>query len=315
MHATMMIYRPVMDRLREQIIHGFLWLAATLAVVITAAIMASLMVEAHHFFQKIAPADFFFGLQWSPQTALRVDQAGSSGAFGAVPLFTGTLLIAVIALVVAVPVGLLSACCLSTFMTPGQRAWIKPMLEILAGIPTVVYGFFAALTVAPLVRDAGQALGLGVSGESALAAGLVMGVMMIPFISSFSDDVLQAVPQALRDAGHGLGSTRAEILTNIVLPAALPGIAGAVLLAASRAIGETMIVVMAAGLAANLTINPLSAVTTVTAQMTALLVGDQAFDSAKTLSVFALGLTLFVVTMALNLVALLIVRHYRERYD
>lgn len=307
--------RSVMDRFAERAIRGMLWMAAMLAIVVTAGIVLSLFAEAGLFFRQIPPADFFFGLHWSPQTALRSDQVGATGAFGAVPLFAGTALISMIALMVAVPVGLLSAFCLGEFMSQRQRQWFKPMLELLAGVPTVVYGFFAALTVAPLVRDAGQFLGLSVSGEFALAAGLVMGVMMIPFISSLSDDVLQAVPKALRDAGYGLGSTQAEILMKIVVPAALPGIAGAILLATSRAIGETMIVVMAAGLAANLTANPLAAVTTVTAQMTALLVGDQAFDSPKTLSVFALGLTLFVVTMALNLIALMIVRKYRERYD
>jgi phosphate transport system permease protein len=195
------------------------------------------------------------------------------------------------------------------------RAVVKPALEILAGVPTVVYGFFAALVVAPVVRAAGLSLGLDVASESALAAGLVMGVMIIPFVSSLSDDAITAVPHSLRDGSYGLGATRSETIRLVVLPAALPGIAGAVLLAVSRAVGETMIVVMAAGLAANLTANPLEAVTTVTVQIVTLLTGDQEFDSAKTLSAFALGLVLFAVTLTLNVIALRVVQRYRERYD
>jgi phosphate transport system permease protein len=247
--------------------------------------------------------------------AIRSDQVGSSGAFGAVPLFTGTLLIAGIALLVAVPLGLLSAVYMAEYAAPRFRAVVKPLLEILAGIPTVVYGFFAALTVAPFIRDAGTALGLTVASESALAAGLVMGIMIIPFVSSLADDVITAVPHSLREGSYGLGATKSETITLVVLPAALPGIVGGVLLAASRAIGETMIVVMAAGLAANLTANPLEAVTTVTTQIVTLLVGDQEFDSPKTLAAFALGLVLFTITLALNMVALSIVNRYREKYD
>jgi phosphate transport system permease protein len=247
--------------------------------------------------------------------AIRSDQVGSSGAFGAVPLFAGTLLITVIAMLVAAPIGLFSAVYLAEYADRRVRAVAKPVLEILAGIPTVVYGFFAALTVAPLIRAAGETLGLDASSESALAAGLVMGVMIIPFVSSLSDDVINAVPQALRDGSYGLGATRSETIKQVILPAALPGIVGGLLLAVSRAIGETMIVVMAAGLSANLTANPLESVTTVTVQIVTLLVGDQEFDSPKTLAAFALGLVLFVVTLSLNIIALQVVRKYREQYE
>jgi phosphate transport system permease protein len=246
---------------------------------------------------------------------MRVDQAGSSGAFGAVPVFVGTLLIAMIAMSVAIPVGLLAAIYLSEYASSGMRTWAKPMLEILAGIPTVVYGFFAALTVAPLIRNIGEAMGLQVASESALAAGLVMGIMIIPFVSSLSDDVIHAVPQSMRDGSLGLGATRFETIRYVIIPAALPGIVGSILLAVSRAIGETMIVVMAAGLSANLTFNPLEAVTTVTVQIVTLLVGDQEFDSPKTLAAFALGLLLFVFTLFLNFIALRVVRRYREQYE
>jgi phosphate transport system permease protein len=240
---------------------------------------------------------------------------GQSGAFGAVPVFAGTLLITIIAMAVAVPIGLMSAIYLSDYAGRKVRSWAKPLIEILAGIPTVVYGFFAALTVAPFIRNAGNALGLEVASESALAAGLVMGVMIIPFISSLSDDVMNAVPQSLRDGAYALGATKSETIRQVVVPAALPGIMGGVLLAVSRAIGETMIVVMAAGLTARLTANPLEAVTTVTVQIVTLLVGDQEFDSPKTLAAFALGLVLFVVTLILNIVALRIVKRYREQYE
>ena len=247
------------------------------------------------------------------------ERAGSGqeglATYGSVPLFAGTFLISAIALTVAVPVGLMAAIYLSEYASPRIRATVKPLMEILAGIPTVVYGFFAALTVAPLVRGAGESIGLTVASESALAAGLVMGIMIIPFVSSLSDDVINAVPQSLRDAALGLGSTRSEMTKQVVLPAALPGIVASVLLAVSRAVGETMIVVMAAGLAANLSANPLDAVTTVTAQIVTILVGDQEFESAKTLSAFALALTLIVITLVLNLIALQIVKKYREQYD
>jgi len=288
---------------------------STIAIFTTIGIVLSLLFEAVRFFRLIPLQEFLFGLEWSPQTAIRADQVGSSGSFGAVPVFAGTLLVTVIAMAVAVPIGLYSAIYLSEFATPRFRATVKPLLEILAGIPTVVYGFFAALTVAPVVRDIGALAGLDVASESALAAGLVMGIMIIPFVSSLSDDVINAVPQSLREGSYGLGATKAETVRQVIVPAALPGIVGAVLLAVSRAIGETMIVVMAAGLAANLTGNPFEAVTTVTVQIVTLLVGDQEFDSAKTLAAFALGLVLFVITLVLNVIALGVVRRYREQYE
>lgn len=288
---------------------------ASLAILTTAGIVLSVLFESIRFFQHVPITDFIFGLEWSPQTALRADQVGGSGSFGAVPLFTGTLLISAIALVIAVPTGLMSAIYLSEYASAKVRLIAKPMIEILAGIPTVVYGFFAALTVAPFIRDSGAAMGIGISSESALSAGLVMGVMIIPFVSSLSDDVINAVPQSLRDGSFGLGATKSETIKQVVIPAALPGIVGGVLLAASRAIGETMIVVMAAGLAAKLTANPLETVTTITVQIVTLLVGDQEFNSPKTLSAFALGLMLFVVTLVLNYFALHIVKKYREQYE
>jgi len=235
--------------------------------------------------------------------------------YGSVPLFAGTMLISAVALTVAVPVGLFSAIYLSEYASDRVRGVVKPLMELLAGVPTVVYGFFAALTVAPFIRSMGLTLGLDVASESALAAGLVMGIMIIPFISSLSDDVIRAVPQALREAAYALGSTQNETIRQVVLPAALPGVVASVLLAVSRAVGETMIVVMAAGLAANLSLNPLDAVTTVTAQIVTILVGDQEFESAKTLSAFALALTLIVMTLVLNFIALHVVNKYREQYD
>jgi phosphate transport system permease protein len=288
---------------------------AAVAILVTLGIVSSLLFESLRFFRVVPVSEFVFGLQWSPQTALRADQVGSSGAFGAVPVFAGTLLVTAIAMGVSVPIGLMAAIYLAYYAGRRVRAVAKPALEVLAGIPTVVYGFFAALVAAPLVRRLGEALSLEVASESALAAGLVMGVMIIPFVSSLSDDAITAVPQSLRDGAFGLGATRSETIRHVVVPAALPGIVGACLLAVSRAVGETMIVVMAAGLAANLTANPLQAVTTVTVQIVALLTGDQEFDSAKTLSAFALGLALFVATLALNLVALRVVQRFRERYE
>ena len=299
----------------EKAIELLLIAASCVAILTTIGIFLSVFVEALRFFQQVSLLDFLFGLSWSPQTAIRADQVGASGAFGAVPLFTGTLLISGLAMLVAVPVGLMSAIYLSEYASRRFRAYAKPLLEILAGIPTVVYGYFAAITVAPLLRGFGESIGLDVASESALGAGLVMGIMIIPFVSSLSDDVITAVPQALRDGSYGLGATKSETIRNVVFPAALPGIVGAVLLAVSRAIGETMIVVMAAGLAANLTANPLEAVTTVTVQIVMLLTGDQEFDSPKTLAAFALGLVLFLVTLALNVVALRVVRRYREQYE
>jgi len=299
----------------ERVFKWFLIASSMVAVLTTAGIVASLLFESIYFFNEVPLTDFLFGLQWSPQTAMRVDQVGSSGAFGAVPLFTGTLLISAIAMVVAVPIGLFAAIYLAEYAHGSVRNWVKPLLEILAGIPTVVFGFFAALVLAPWLRGAGEAVGFDVSSESALAAGLVMGIMIIPLISSLSDDAINAVPQAMRDGSFGVGATKSETIRNVVLPAALPGIMGGILLAASRAIGETMIVVMAAGLTANLTANPFEAVTTVTVQIVTLLTGDQEFDSAKTLAAFALGLVLFLITLALNVVALNIVKKYREQYE
>jgi phosphate transport system permease protein len=299
----------------ESIVSSLLIASSLIAILTTIGIVLSVLFESFRFFQKVPITEFLFGLEWSPQTALRADQVGASGVFGAIPLFTGTLLISFIALLVAVPVGLMSAIYLADYASSRLRSFAKPTLEVLAGVPTVVYGFFAALTLGPTVRSVGEAAGLSVSSESALAAGLVMGMMIIPFVSSLSDDVLNAVPQSLRDASYALGATRSETIVQVVLPAALPGIVGGVLLAASRAIGETMIVVMAAGLSARLTANPLDSVTTVTVQIVTLLVGDQEFDSAKTLAAFALGLLLFVVTLGLNIVALHIVRKYREQYE
>ncbi len=298
----------------EGILTAILVACSTLAIFITIGIILSVLYESIRFFKAIPVTDFLFGLDWSPQMAIRADQVGSSGAFGAVPVFLGTALISAIAMVVAVPVGLMSAIYLSEYASKRLRAVAKPLIEVLAGIPTVVYGFFAALTVAPFIREAGGVLGLSVASESALGAGLVMGIMIIPFMSSLSDDFINAVPQSLRDGSY-LGATQSETIRKVVLPAAIPGIIGGGLLAVSRAIGETMIVVMAAGLSANLTINPLKAVTTVTVQIVTLLVGDQEFDSPKTLAAFALGLILFIVTLCLNVIALYIVRTYREQYE
>jgi len=299
----------------ERPVYLLLVLSSLLAILTTIGIVLSLLFESLRFFEQVPFTEFLFGLKWSPQTALRADQVGSSGSFGAVPLFTGTLLISLISLVTAGPIGLFSAVYLAEYAGKKTRDAVKPLLEILAGVPTVIYGFFAALIVAPMLRDAGGFMGVGISSESALAAGLVMGVMIIPIISSLSDDVIASVPNALREASYSLGATQSETIRIIVLPAALPGIVSAMLLAASRAVGETMIVVMAAGLAANLTANPFAAVTTVTVQIVGLLTGDQEFDSPKTLAAFALGLVLFIVTLCLNITAMRVVKKYHEKYD
>ncbi|MCG6113987.1 MAG: phosphate ABC transporter permease subunit PstC [Mesorhizobium sp.] len=289
--------------------------SATAAILVTLGIVVSLTYESLLFFSMVPPTEFFFGLNWEPQIAMRDDQIAGTGAFGAVPVFTGTLLIASIALALAIPLGLMSAIYLAEFANSRVRGTVKPILEILAGVPTVVYGFFAVLTVAPAVREAGSLFGIAISANSALAAGAVMGIMILPFISSISDDAIRAVPGAMRDGSLAMGATKGETITRVLLPAALPGIVGGILLAASRAIGETMIVVMAAGLTANLTANPLEGVTTVTVQIVTLLIGDTSFDNPKTLSAFALGLVLFVVTLCLNVLALRIVQKYRERYE
>jgi phosphate transport system permease protein len=299
----------------EAIVHALLVASSGIAILTTLGIVISVLFESIHFFKSVPPAEFMFGTQWSPQTAMRVDQVAGSGSFGAVPLFAGTMLITFIAMLMAVPVGLMIAIYLSQYASPKLRRIAKPMLEVLAGIPTVVYGFFAALTVAPVIRNVGESFGLSVASESALAAGLVMGTMIIPFVSSLSEDAISAVPNSLKEASLGMGATKSETVIKVLVPAALPGIVGAILLAVSRAIGETMIVVMAAGMAANLTANPLDSVTTVTVQIVTLLTGDQEFDSPKTLAAFALGLMLFVTTLGLNILALKVVRKYREQYD
>jgi len=289
--------------------------AAIIAILTTIAIIASLSFEAIKFFSLYNFFDFIFGLHWAPNIAIRDDQVAAQGSFGMIPVLLGTIVVATIAMFVALPIGLFSAIYLAEFASKPVRDIIKPILEILAGIPTVVYGYFAALTAAPFFRDVGAGLGISVSSESALAAGSVMGIMIIPFISSLSDDVIRSVPQSLRDGSFGLGATRAETITKVVLPAALPGLIGAFLLAVSRAIGETMIVVMAAGLSAKLTVNPLETVTTVTVQIVSLLTGDTEFDDIKTLSAFGLGLALFTFTLLLNVLALTISRRLAERYD
>jgi phosphate transport system permease protein len=301
----------------ERLVMALLLIASLIAILTTLGIILSLLFESLRFFSLVSPIEFLFGTSWSPQTAIRADQAGSSGAFGAIPLFWGTIFIgAIIAMVVAIPLGLMSAIYLTQYARPKVRSWMKPILEILAGVPTVVYGYFAALTVAPAIRDFAVSVGIpGASSESALAAGLVMGIMIIPFVSSMADDSINAVPQAMRDGSLAMGATKSETIKKVLVPAALPGVVGGVLLAVSRAIGETMIVVMAAGLAANLTANPFASVTTVTTQIVQLLTGDQEFDSAKTLAAFALGLVLFIVTLILNIVALRVVKKYREAYE
>jgi len=302
------------SQLKEHAVQGILIACSFVAIFTTIGIVASLAFEAVRFFNKVPLTNFLFGLEWSPQTAIRSDQVGSSGKFGILPLLTGTLLISFIAMVVATPLGLLSAVYLAEFAKPKTRNVVKPMLELLAGIPTVVYGFFAALFVAPMIRRMGSGAGFEISSESALAAGLVMGIMLVPYISSLSDDVINAVPQALRDASYGMGATHTETVNKVVLPAAIPGIIGSLLLAISRAIGETMIVVMAAGQSANLSLNPLEAVTTMTVQIVTLLTGDSEFDSAKTLAAFAIALFLLILTLGLNIVALRVVDKYKRKY-
>jgi phosphate transport system permease protein len=298
----------------ERMVMAALLAASLIAILTTVGIVASLLWEATRFFAVVPLGDFLLGTHWSPQA---IDPRDPGAQLGAVPLFWGTFFIgAVIAMLVAVPLGLMSAIYLTQYARPRTRRWVKPVLEMLAGIPTVVYGYFAALTVAPAVRDVGLAIGIGsASAESALAAGLVMGIMIVPFVSSMADNALAAVPDAMREGSLAVGATIAETIRGVLLPAALPGIAGGVLLAVSRAIGETMIVVMAASGIATLTANPFAPATTVTRQIVDLLTGEAEFDSPKTLAAFALGLTLFVVTLLLNIVALHVVRTYREAYE
>jgi phosphate transport system permease protein len=298
----------------EKLARGILFISASISVAITLLIIISVLTESLRFFSEIPITDFLFGTKWSPQTAMRADQAGGSGSFGAIPVFIGTFLITIIAMIVAVPVGIFSAIYISEYALPKWRRRLKPALETLAGIPTVVYGYFAVTTIAPFIRDGGAYFGLEIASESALAAGLVMGVMIIPFIMSLSEDAINAVPSSLRNASLALGATTSETIVKVILPAAFPGIVGAILLGISRAIGETMIVVMAAGLAANLTWSPLDSVTTVTVQIVTLLTGDQEFDSSKTLAAFALGLTLFLVTLMLNFISLKILKKHQASY-
>ena len=304
---------PARTRLEQLVLLALLF-ASLVAILTTAGIIASLVFESALFFSHVSPWDFLTGLRWAPPQGITPDEGER---FGAVPLFWGTFYIgAIIAMIVAIPLGLMSAIYLTQYARPVARAWLKPILEVLAGVPTVVYGYFAALTIAPAMRDFAVALGISsASSESALAAGLVMGVMIIPFVSSMADDSIASVPQAMRDGSLAMGATTSETIRKVLIPAALPGVVGGVLLAVSRAIGETMIVVMAAGLAANLTLNPFASVTTVTTQIVQLLTGDQEFDSAKTLAAFALGLVLFIVTLLLNIVALQVVKRYREAYE
>ncbi|RFU12946.1 phosphate ABC transporter permease subunit PstC [Rhodobacteraceae bacterium W635] len=299
----------------ETITLGLMVFCAVVAIFTTIGIIAALTFETIKFFQLVPITEFLFGTNWEPQIPIREDQIAAEGAFGAVPVFLGTIVIATVALFIAVPIGLLTAIYLNEFAPGRLRKIVKPVLEILAGVPTVVYGFFAILVVAPALRQFGESLGLDVASNTALAAGGVMGIMLIPFISSFADDALSAVPRSLRDGALALGATRGEMMLNVLFPAAIPGIVGGVLLAVSRAIGETMIVVMAAGLIAKMTINPLDSVTAVTVQIVTLLIGDTAFDNPKTLAAFALGMMLFIATLVINVFALRIVRKYREIYD
>ena len=299
----------------ERFTSGVIIACSVAAILTTIGIIASLLYESFEFFRLVPLHEFLFGLRWEPQIAIREDQVAGNGAFGAVPVFLGTIVIATIAMLVATPIGIYTAIYLTEYASDRVRNIVKPIMEILAGVPTVVYGFFAVLTVAPAIRSAGSLVGIATSPNSALAAGAVMGIMIIPFISSLADDAIRAVPRTMRDGSLAMGATRAETMTKVLLPAALPGIMGGLLLALSRAIGETMIVVMAAGLIATLNINPLDSVTTVTVQIVTLLIGDTAFDNPKTLAAFALGLVLFLVTLGLNVIALTIVRKYREQYD
>ncbi|MGR3321219.1 MAG: phosphate ABC transporter permease subunit PstC [Pseudooceanicola sp.] len=297
----------------EQGIRALLVGAASIAILTTLGIVLSLVFNTIEFFRLYPAADFFFGMNWAPSFSGR----GGSSDLGVIPLLWGTFYISIVALAVAVPIGLFAAIYLSEYASPRVRAVAKPMLEVLAGIPTIVYGLFALLTVGPLLLKVFGDDGLGwmQAGTAVMTAGLVMGIMLIPFVSSLSDDIINAVPQAMRDGSYGLGATKSETVRQVVLPAALPGIVGAILLAASRAIGETMIVVLGAGAAARLSLNPFEAMTTVTAKIVSQLTGDADFASPEALVAFALGMTLFVITLGLNIFALYIVRKYREQYE
>ena len=290
-------------------------LSTLTGIIITFLITAAILVEAIKFFEMVNIKEFLFGLSWNPQIASYEDQAVGESSFGMIPVFLGTLMITVIAIAIAVPLGVMAAIYLSEYSGKNTRNILKPILEILAGIPTVVYGYFAVTQVAPFLRNFGEMIGINIASESALCAGLVMGIMIVPFILSLSDDAINAIPTFLKDGALALGSTKSEMIRKVVLLSAFPGIMSGILLAISRAIGETMIVVMAAGLTAKLTINPLDSVTTATAQMVTLLVGDQESDSPKTLAAFALGLVLFMMTLIFNIIALVVVKKYKEKYD
>ncbi|AOL94729.1 phosphate ABC transporter permease subunit PstC [Porphyrobacter sp. LM 6] len=300
----------------ERTVMTILLAASMVAILTTLGIFVSLVFETVRFFGIVSPVDFLFGTVWGPDTMVS-PEATDPSRYGAVPLFWGTLFIgAIIAMIVAIPLGLMSAIYLTQYADPRVRTWIKPLLEILAGVPTVVYGYFAALTLAPMIRDAAVAVGItSATTESALAAGVVMGVMIIPFVSSMADDSMAAVPGAMRDGSLAMGATKSETIRRVLFPAALPGIVAGIMLAVSRAIGETMIVVMAASPAANLTINPLEPMSTVTVQIVKLLTGEQSTDHPATLSAFALGFVLFMVTLALNFIALRVVKRFREAYE
>jgi phosphate transport system permease protein len=298
----------------EQVMLIGLVAASTVAVLTTIGIVASVLFETLHFFSMVSPLDFFFGTVWDPRFSA-AGSGGSQGQFGLIPVLWGTIFISLMAMLVAVPVGLFAAIYMSEYASSRMRGFAKPVLEILAGIPTIVYGFFALVTFGPFLRDAASPIGLSISANSVLTAGVVMGIMIIPFVSSLSDDIISAVPNSMREGSYGLGATQSETIKKVILPSALPGIVGAILLAVSRAIGETMIVVLAAGIAANLTLNPFEPVTTITVKIVSQLTGDLEFNSPQTLVAFALGLTLFVITLGLNVVALYIVRKYREQYE
>ena len=299
----------------ERVIVAALMAASSVAILTTVGIVLSVLFESLDFFKRVSIVDFLTGTVWDPRFADAGATGNAEGQFGLVPLMWGTLYISFVALLVAVPIGLLAAIYMSEYAHPKVRATVKPLLEMLAGIPTIVYGFFAVITVGPFLNFVGSQAGLVIQPTSVLTAGIVMGIMIIPFVSSLSDDIISAVPRSLREGSYGLGATQSETIKRVVLPAALPGIVGAILLAASRAIGETMIVVLAAGIAANLTLNPLESVTTITVKIVSQLTGDLEFNTPQTLVAFALGLTLFILTLGLNVYALYIVRKYREQYE
>jgi len=310
--------RRITARLRarnevETVVRVLLIGCSVVAILTTVGIVASLLAEAIRFFTFVSPIDFFFGTVWNP--GFSTTGHGPAGEYGLLPLLWGTIMVAAIAMFVALPIGLMTAIYLSQYASPRTRSTVKPIVEVLAGIPTIVYGFFALVTVGPFLASVGQSLGLQIRATSALTAGIVMGIMIIPFISSLSDDIIRQVPRAMRDGSLGLGATQSETIRRVILPAALPGIVGAFLLAVSRAIGETMIVVLAAGNSPYLRLNPGESVSTVTVTIVNQLTGDTDFASPQSLVAFALGLTLFAMTLALNVVALYIVRRYREQYE